>query len=45
MNNFFYILIDITFVSFALYAMFNLFDLLDDFQKSPKWVSGYWERL
>ena len=43
MNNFFYILIDIIFVSFVLYAMFNLFELLDDIQKSPKWVAGYWK--
>jgi hypothetical protein len=32
------------FLILSLYAMFSLFDLLDDIQKSPKWVDGYWEK-
>jgi hypothetical protein len=39
------ILVDVMFCSFAIYAMFSLFDLLDDIQKSPKWVAGYWKDI
>jgi hypothetical protein len=44
MTNFFYILVDIVFCSFAIYAMFGLFEILDSIQKPPKWVAGYWEK-
>jgi hypothetical protein len=37
------ILVDFLFCSFAIYALFSVFELLDDIQKPPKWVAGYWE--